>query len=320
MKLYSPAVALYPHIGYTTALERIEEIGRVCYKSEGKIGVGTAAPFVQGLLKRGHESVIEHATFCFTTTREQFNGVLDTIRFLETQHGFDSFLRATDVTRPLLSGNARAWRSFFRACQKLAVPIPGCCRILVDSEEVLFGYWSAHEFDCELTEDTQFVDTRELTNHVELMTHYDITIKFTCDRGVSHEFVRHRVAAVSQESTRYCNYSGELGLVDIWTAFFAGNKDPQCALRHDVWERAAKQAEENYTEMVALGAKPDEARSVLINSTKTEVVQTMNGAGWHNFDKLRNAPGAHPQAREEANMLHGTFEEKFPWVLEPLAI
>lgn len=316
MIFHKQDVSVYPHIAETTALRRIEEIGRICYKSEDKIGDGTAERFVRSIIRRGHESVLEHATFCITMCEETLYDVRALLGVLELNYGFRSFLRATNITRPLLSGNTRAWRDFFHACDVCKLRIPDVMQVLVKSEPVLFLEWQDYEFFGDLFSEGVLVDTRSLVNRIEKMVHHDISVKFLCDRGVSHEFVRHRVASVSQESTRYCNYAGELGVVDIYTAFDinpAENANER--ERYQVWRRAQQQAEENYTELVHLGAKPDEARSVLNNSTKTEVVMTMNGFGWDNFLTLRNARAAHPQARECAALLHAWVEKNANYIL-----
>ena len=318
LSVIEPAVILYPHISKTTAVERIESIGRVCYKSERNITEGSAETFVTSLIKRGHDSVLEHANFCLEVDTRAFAVFVTTLENLEFVYGFKSFLRCTNIVSPLISGNARAWRNFFRACVNTDVEIPGFCSVLIKSEPLLFSEWLDYHEET-AGEPIKVFDTSTLTNHVEQMVHHDITVKFICDRGVSHEFVRHRVGSFSQESTRYCNYSGSLGVIDIASAFH-NNDNANNSLKHEVWGRAVAQAAENYSELIALGAKPDEARCVLPNSTKTEVVITMNGSGWHNFDKLRSSNAAHPQARELARKLHSVFEEKYPWLLKPLKI
>lgn len=318
MTTYNASIEVYPHISRTTAIKRIEEIGRVCYKSEEKIKEDSAEGFVRGLIKRGHTSVIEHATFCVVIMEDDLEEILGTVQKLELLHGFRSYLRITNVVAPLVSGNARAWRNFFIACTKLGYSIPRACQVVIRGEPVLFAEWQEYVFTKPSSYPVRLFNTNELTNHTERMVHHDFTVKFICDRGVSHEFVRHRVAAMSQESTRYCNYSGDLGVVDLYSAF--GFDRPGVTESYDIWKEAVRQCEENYSKMIASGSKAEEARSVLINSTKTELVMTMNGAGWYNFIRLRNAKAAHPQAREQAEMLHGYFVEKALWVLQPLEV
>lgn len=195
-----PAKVEFMHpVDGQAVLRLIEAAGRVCYKSEDKIEEGTAEEFVRGLLKRGHEAVIEHAK---------------------------------------------------------------------------------------------------------------ITVKFTCDRGVSHEIVRHRMASYCQESTRYCNYSGVKFGKEITVIDPASLRLSESAYSH--WATACLRAETAYFAMLEAGAKPQDARSVLPNSLKTEVVMTANMREWRHFFRLRCSPAAHPQMREVAKMALRMFHEAVP--------
>ena len=188
-------------------LKSIEEAGRVCYKSEEKITEDSAEKFVAGILKRGHEAVLEHEA---------------------------------------------------------------------------------------------------------------IRVKFIVDRGVSHEIVRHRLAAYCQESTRYCNYSkGKFGeeITVIEPCFWDKDSD----LMKD-WRSAMRMAENHYLGLLHQGASPQEARSVLPNSLKTEVVMTANLCEWRHFFKLRTAPAAHPQMREVAIALLKEFQKLVPVVFDDIEV
>jgi len=134
--------------------------------------------------------------------------------------------------------------------------------------------------------------------HEAMLEHYNLTVKFITDRGVSHEIVRHRVASFAQESTRYCNYKSEVTFIDPRPVFwpYASGYDEQ--LRRDSWRASCEVAEEMYMEMLDKGATPQEARSVLPNSLKTEIVVTANLREWRHILKLRTASVAHPQMRE----------------------
>ena len=178
-----PEIEILSTESYEDMLRRIEKIGRVCYKSEERIGEGTAEKFIAGIIKRGHESVIEHGS---------------------------------------------------------------------------------------------------------------ITVKVTCDRGVTHEIVRHRIASYSQESTRYCNYSkdkfgNQITCIDLATGF-----------SYDLDE-------------------PEEARSILPNSLKTEIVMTMNLREWRHFIRLRSANAAHPQMRQVSDLILKKFSEEYPLFFRDLA-
>lgn len=128
--------------------------------------------------------------------------------------------------------------------------------------------------------------------HESVLEHLSITVRFICDRGVSHELVRHRLASFSQESTRYCNLAGKQ--MEFIKPCFWGDDSPEL----EMWEAICRFAEQTYTLMVEMGAKPEEARSVLPNSLKTEIVVTANIREWRHILKLRTAKAAHPQMRE----------------------
>ena len=152
--------------------------------------------------------------------------------------------------------------------------------------------------------------------HESVIEHEKITVRFVCDRGVSHEIVRHRLASYSQESTRYCNYSKEAfgkEITVIKPLFWDKNSE-----QYETWYRCMKAAEEAYFELLNTGAKPQEARSVLPNSLKTEIVITMNLREWRHFFKLRTSEVAHPQMREVACMALQEMKELIPIVFDDI--
>ena len=132
--------------------------------------------------------------------------------------------------------------------------------------------------------------------HEAMLEHYAFTVKFICDRGVSHEIVRHRIASYAQESMRFCNYTKEKfgkEITFIKPCFF---KETQT--EYWTWLNAMKNSELYYLSLIDAGRSPQEARSVLPNSTKTELYVTMNLREWRHFFRLRTAREAHPQMRE----------------------
>ena len=152
--------------------------------------------------------------------------------------------------------------------------------------------------------------------HESVLEHESITVRFICDRGVSHEVVRHRLASYSQESTRYCNYSNDRfgsGLTVIKPYFL---KEKTGA--YDSWLTAMHLANIAYSDMLAEGCTPQEARSVLPNSTKTEIVMTANLREWRHFLKLRTAKAAHPQMRELTVPLLHELQERIPVVFDDI--
>lgn len=205
MRIIEPGFEILDEVNGEEILKKIEKIGRVCYKSEDRISNDSAKKFVANILKRGHESVIEHEK---------------------------------------------------------------------------------------------------------------ISVRIICDRGVTHEIVRHRIASYSQESTRYCNYSNEKfgkELTLIKPLFWENNSK-----EYSLWLDAMQTIEDTYNRLIELGAEPQQARSVLPNSLKTEIVVTMNLREWRHFFKLRTAKSAHPQMKEIACALLKEFQNKIPVIFDDI--
>lgn len=149
--------------------------------------------------------------------------------------------------------------------------------------------------------------------HLAMIEHAHVSVKFICDRGVSHEIVRHRLASYAQESTRYCNYSlGKHGNeITVIKPFFFQEGTPEYAS----WLTACETSEKMYLDLLSMGRSPQEARSVLPNSLKTEIVVTMNLREWIHFFNLRavGTTGApHPQMVESALPVLEAFAEALP--------
>ena len=179
-----------------------------------------------------------------------------------------------------------------------------------------------------ITEDSAEGFVRRLIQrgHEAMIEHGSVTMRFINDRGVSHEEVRHRIASFGQESNRYCNYSkdkfdGEVTYIDIERGMELDatvSKLPfevKLAIIHE-WMVACLDAERHYMRMLELGATPQIARSVLNNSTKTELCITMNLREWRHFIRLRNDHTAHPQMREVAQQALDMLYEKYPVFFE----
>lgn len=321
-------------------LQFIEKIGRTCYKSEDKITEDgeSAKKFVSMLINRGHEAMIEHWSYIFRCpvyTYESFLNMLNTIEEL----GYNMFIRTTNMYgRCIVSGNIRAWRDFIRACKATNMTIPDWiyyhlgmkCPIkkllfndLLSEDASMLDNSELLQTDCvaELSKDDLFYDDEKLV-------HYDLTVKFITDRGVSHELVRHRPASYAQESTRYCNYSkdafgNECTVLDILRGMDLDAithklpSDVKDAIYCE-WEEAMKDSEKHYLKMLELGATPQIARSVLSSSTKTEIVITANYSEWNKLLVLRTAKAAHPQMREISLPLLYELKGHHPVFLESL--
>lgn len=176
-----------------------------------------------------------------------------------------------------------------------------------------------------ITEDSAegFVSRMINANHGAMLEHAYVSLRITCDRGVSHEIVRHRVASYAQESTRYCNYSKEkfgnqITYIDPVPGFMLENKAysmEQLDAIMTTWMNACEDAERHYLRLIELGCTPQMARGVLNNATKTEIVVTMNIREWRHFISLRTSAAAHPQMREIAQEVLRIFREKLPVVV-----
>lgn len=164
----------------------------------------------------------------------------------------------------------------------------------------------------------EFVRRLIENGHESVIEHEKVTVKVVCDRGVSHEIVRHRVgASYSQESTRYANYSKDrFGReITVIKPFFFEESSANYAL----WEHMMQECEDAYMCMIDHGAKPEEARSVLPNSLKTEIIITMNLREWRHFFKLRTSSAAHPQMREIARPMLDAFKKIIPVVFDDIS-
>lgn len=205
MRIVNAGYEIMDNLDGAAILEKIERCGRVCYKSEDKITSDSAEKFVRSIIKRGHESVLEHVSF---------------------------------------------------------------------------------------------------------------TVRFIVDRGVSHELVRHRIASFSQESTRYCNYSQDKFGEEI--AVIAPCIADEIRGGYYLWLMACEYAEAKYFELLDSGWTPQEARSALPNSLKTDVVMTANLREWRHFLRLRTSPAAHPQMREVTVPLLAELKQIVPAVFDDI--
>lgn len=210
MQAIKPYTQIYKDFDGQKVLQKIEAAARTCYKSEGKIQEGSAAKLVAGLIKSGHEAMLEHAS---------------------------------------------------------------------------------------------------------------VTVKFVVDRGISHELVRHRLASFAQESTRYCNYSKDDFGSEI--TFIIPDYLEYKSEGWNIWKESIKQAEDAYFKMLDFGLSPQQARAVLPNSLKTEVVMTANLREWRYFFKLRalgTTGKPHPQMLEVAVPLLEDMKNLIPVVFDDLVV
>lgn len=283
MRLIKPSFEIWEQEpGLEGVYKQIECAGRVCYKSEDKIAEGTAKAFVDRMIASGHGAMLEHGTVYL----EIPDYGVSRLKFEKYMHNPYSTSISSDVDSSYITTNLR---------------------VLVEN-----GWLNDLEYQCEPAE---YHEKR-------------ITVKFVCDRGVSHEFVRHRVFSFAQESTRYCNYSkGKFGyqltcIIPSWLGLEEGSysledveeKYDKCLIidrcknaEEASFVRALCHAEREYFDLLELNWKAQQARDVLPNSLKTELVMTGTIKQWEGFFKLRDAGSAHPQAYELAHPLHEEF-------------
>lgn len=175
-----------------------------------------------------------------------------------------------------------------------------------------------YKSESRITEDSyaRFLQGIVDRSHEAVLEHYSISVKFTCDRGVSHEIVRHRMASYCQESTRYCSYNNEQFGKEITVI-------KPCFLNEDtgaysIWKHSMESVEKDYFNLLAAGCTAQEARAVLPNSLKTELVMSANIREWRHFFKLRCSAVAHPQMREVALLALKELYDLVPVVFDDL--
>lgn len=170
----------------------------------------------------------------------------------------------------------------------------------------------------------KFVKMLISNGHEAMIEHSSLSVKFVVDRGVSHELVRHRIASFAQESTRYCNYSKDKfgnEITVILPCFFDTRMGILSnSLVYQEWKLACECAEERYFNLLKMGATPQEARTVLPNSLKTEITVTANYREWRNFFKLRTAEVSHPQMREVAIPLLKELKTLIPIIFDDIEV
>jgi thymidylate synthase (FAD) len=299
-------------------LKKIELVGRTCYKSTNKITNESAPKFVANLIKRGHEAMVEHTSFCFEIDYGVYRFMKDTIQVLSDEYGYKSFIRFTCEERVLMSGNVRAWIDLFRHLMEWT-GIPTCFENFIKENPVLFPKYQDEIFVPVNIGSIRPISVDDLKTEQEFLTHCDVTVRFVVDRGISHEIVRHRPASFAQESTRYCNYSKNdfKTQVTFIVPFYLNHR----SAGWNTWKETMETCEKAYFDLLNIGLMPQEARAVLPNSLKTELIMTANCDEWKHFFKLRacNSTGkAHPQMLEVARPLLDDFKKTISHLFDDL--
>lgn len=274
MKLIKPYFEIIEQEpGLEGIYKQIELAGRTCYKSEDKITPDSAKGFVDRMIKSGHGAMLEHGTV-----------------YLKVPVNIDiapDFLDdvATWTKCKLVQENTGNWWAITTNYRRI----------------IECNYLDHLKYICEPTE---YHEKR-------------VCVRFICDRGVSHEFVRHRVFSFAQESTRYCNYSkdkfgNELTFIlPCWcSSLELLYWDPYNVTDEMVFQDSLLREERNYKILLDKGWTPQQARAVLPNALKTELVMTGFISDWKHFFELRCDKAAHPQARELAIPLQEEFVKR----------
>ena len=194
---------------------------------------------------------------------------------------------------------------------------------------------TCYKSEDKITEDSadKMIEMLIKRGHEAMIEFADIIVKFTCDRGVSHEIVRHRLASYAQESTRYCNYSKDkfdnqiTFIIPCWIDFPSiedyQDKLVQESINNEeiavyTWFNQLRNAETDYKKLIDLGWQPQQARTILPNSLKTEINVKFNVREWRHFFKMRCSTAAHPQMRELSIPLLAEFKSKMPILFDDL--
>lgn len=300
MRLIKPSFEIWEQpAGLEGVYKQIEKAGRVCYKSEDKITEDSAKSFVDRMINSKHYAMLEHGTVYL---KIPFGKMLDNGEF------------ENEALAHWFVDNPYSWVKTGGVGTEDCWYVTSNYRVLIEKDLL-------HTLQY-LCEPTEFHEKR-------------ITVHFVCDRGVSHEFVRHRVMSFAQESTRYCNYSkdkfgNELTfIIPNWLDIPEGNYEIPAFWDKETCKLMSKYAgdentyasiqtflsgiglsEQQYLSLIEDGWKPQQARAILPNALKTELVVTGFVSDWKHFFFLRTPMNAHPQARELAIPLQEEFIER----------
>ena len=307
MKIIKPSHQLMLHDN--DPYKHIERIGRICYRSEDSITETSAEPFCKRMFGSGHHAMLEHYRFIVIIDQIDYEYLIN--------NRYRKYITFTDYNdRYMVSASARGFHDMYNNIDMdiksgnlndIDTEMAKCAKEII--EDIVHKVIDEYHCPMIFAEHFRQYDDVHPCMHVvkdfselskeEYGWHAWYSIHFVCDRGVSHEMVRHRDAAFAQESTRYCNYNngrfgGEITVIDpmFW------EEDSE---EYRLWWLNCKHSEEAYNNLIRCGAKAQEARSVLPSSLKTEIVITAQVYEWKHIFNLRvlGTTGApHPQIKE----------------------
>jgi thymidylate synthase (FAD) len=315
MRIVPPSYEILTALDNGSMAARIESCGRICYKSEGKITENSAGPFIENILKRGHNSVSEMAVL---TLQIDYDSKSVAERFFE---GIPKYFAIDhiDKQRLLITGSVRAFRELYKeqATQKMAKAIAA----FLGERYPLFFFdllpkngWRPQSGISIVKVPLPQVDKMAVDL---LIRHRYVAVKIITNRAVTHEIVRHRPVSYLQESQRYCRYDQDQfgSEVTFIKPMFYNEGTPE----YDLWCKAMEDTEAIYLKLLE-SSTAQAARTVLPNSCKTEIIVFANLIEWLHIFKLRTAPGAEPSMREIMIPLLGDFKKLFPKIFEGLEV
>jgi thymidylate synthase (FAD) len=324
----------HEEITETNPYKKIEIAGRTCYKSEALITEDSYKEFLKIIKNKHHESVFEHVTLYFSVSEAIYTLFLSLAGYAK-YFKISKLKNDSGIYQFIISGSVRSFRDLFTRTQgkfigtDIELAIQYFYKYLMDTY-ILFFDDVIVNIAASLTRSSNMfthVDIKEITvsclSYEEALIHRTWTVRVVCDRGVTHEIVRHRPVAYSQESTRYCNYSKDKFNSNVtfirppWVNLSTGVYDESslngmCASVANsdlIWLISMISVEKDYLNLLNYGWSPQQARDVLPNSLKTEIIITADFSEWQHIFSLRTAETAHPQMREIMLPVQESFYE-----------
>ncbi len=311
MRVIPPSFEIMDHLDTVTLAQRIEECGRICYKSEEKISSESAGPFMRNIIKRGHNSVMEMAVVTLSVEVESDNLLRQFYACLP------KFLQVDErgKNQLLISASIRGYRELYAENNKVKL-IKGLTVFLAEKYPLFFeDLVPSRGLVPQSGVIVEALDLEEINSLPAdlLAKHRYLAVKFLVNRAITHEIVRHRPCSFLQESQRYCRYSEDKfgsEVTFIKPMFFKDDSE-----EYRLWEEAMVETERLYFKLLETSS-PQAARTVLPNSCKTEIIVYANLLEWAHIFRLRTSQGAEPTMREIMNPLLDECRQRFPSVIQ----
>lgn len=308
MNIIPPSYEILDSLDQQSLAVRIEYCGRICYKSEDKIDQDSAIPFVEKMAEHGHNSVLEMGV---TTLRIDYSDPTLLTELMAAQPKY-LVIDSLDERTLLISGSVRAFR-------EMLLFHPDCTLVKAFSAflasrhpyfyEKILPATGLEKYDAMVSISKVSLAEVDRLDQALRIRHRHIGVKFTVNRAVTHEIVRHRPCSFLQESQRYCRYADNKfgGEVTFIKPMFYKEGTPE----YDLWKKAMEETEKIYLRLLE-NSTPQAARTVLPNSCKTELIVYANLQEWKHIFKLRTTKAAEPSMREVMIPLHDELVSRFP--------